>query len=85
MKIINDMKMGGKKLYALWMRFAHLLAVVNTTILLTIIYIVIIGPVGLVMRIVGKDPLDRKWRADGSYWRMRESAQETIDNVRQQF
>jgi hypothetical protein len=43
-----------------WMRFARGVAIVNTAILLTLFYLVIIGPISLFIRIVGKDFLQMR-------------------------
>ncbi len=51
-----------------WMAFGHALGWVNTRIILTLLFALVVVPVGLVMRLF-RDPLDRKMR-DGrtSYW-----------------
>jgi hypothetical protein len=51
-----------------WMTFGHALGWVNTRIILTALFVLVVVPVGLVMRLF-RDPLDRKMR-DGrsSYW-----------------
>lgn len=55
--------------YRTWMRFAALLAWVNTRILLTVFYIVIVTPIGLIMRLLGKDLLNQRIdRSVQSYW-----------------
>lgn len=59
-----------KKLYAGWMRFAHRLGVINTAILLTIVYVVGIGPMWLVTRLFRDDALGD--REAPSYWKSRE-------------
>ena len=42
------------------------------TLLLSIVYIVVFIPIGLALRIAGKDPLSRKWDASASsYWLVR--------------
>lgn len=63
-----------KPVYQLWMAFAFQLSRVMTTVLLTIFYVVGFGLVSLVLRLVGKDPLDRKWAPGQSvtYWRDRD-------------
>jgi hypothetical protein len=53
-----------KQLYRGWMKFADALAWINTRILLTVIYYLVVTPTGAVMRLFGKSPLD----ADGN-WR----------------
>ena len=45
-------------LLALWKKFAELLGWVNTRILLTIIYFLIITPLALLFRLSGKQFLD---------------------------
>ena len=58
-----------RPIYALWMKFAYGLAWVNTRLLLGLFFYGIITPVGLVMRLLGKDPLTRKFkRSQTSYW-----------------
>lgn len=49
-----------------WWAFAHALAWVNTRVLLTLFFAVAIVPVGIVMKLFGRDPLDRHGR--GSSW-----------------
>ena len=53
----------------LWMKLAHLLGWVNTRLLLGIIFFVIITPMAIVMKVFGRDALNRKIDKDaGSYW-----------------
>ena len=51
-----------------WMALAHVLAFINTRIILTLLFYLVFTPIGLIARMV-KDPLDRKLH-DGntSYW-----------------
>ncbi len=67
------------------MRFAHVMAVVNTALLLTVIYIVVIGPAWLVLWMIRKDLLNRTLRRDGSYWRTRVPVRHELEDVRRQF
>jgi hypothetical protein len=55
-----------------WMRLAHVLAYVNTRIILTVLFYLVFTPIGLISRLV-RDPLNRKLH-DGSttYWIRRE-------------
>ena len=62
-----------KPLYIGWMAFAFVLGWVNTRLLLGIFFYLVITPVGIVLRITGKDLLDKKIdRNAGTYWKMRE-------------
>jgi len=52
-----------------WMKAAHAMGIVMTYILLTLTYVIVITPIGLLMRIFGKDPLKRKFDPQtASYW-----------------
>ena len=54
-----------------WMAFALVLGAFNTRLILTLCYYLVITPVGVIMRAVRSDPLDRHLRAGDSYWRRR--------------
>jgi len=45
---------------AAWWRFASVLAYVNARILLTLLFVVLLVPVSLLWRLIGKDPLARR-------------------------
>lgn len=51
-----------------WMKFAEFLGYVNTRILLGVFFFIGMTPIGLVMRLAGKDPMQRTFRKSGSYW-----------------
>jgi hypothetical protein len=50
-----------------WGRVGHALGWINSRILLTVLFILVLWPVGFVSRLFGSDPLDRRRRA-GSFW-----------------
>ncbi len=54
--------------YRGWMTLAAGLGYVNSRIILGVMYYGVMTPVGLVMRLAGRDPLRRRGRAAGSYW-----------------
>jgi hypothetical protein len=70
-----------KKIWAGWKKFAHALGRVQTMILLTIIYFVII-PVFSLLRF--KDPL-RKRLGAASYWQTFQTRAISLDNFRRMF
>ena len=74
-----------KKLYKAWMKFAHLLGWVNTRIILTLVYFLIMTPLALIFKVVGKDPMNRKLGGQDSYWIKRESKAFDRDIYRRQF
>lgn len=57
-------------IYRLWAKFAGAMAWFNTRLLLIIIYYLVLTPFGLVMRLFGKDPMDRKIdKTAATYWK----------------
>jgi len=73
-----------KPIYILWMKFSILLGWVNTRILLAIVFYVIVMPTGMLMRLFGKDPLNRKLdhRVPSYYIK---SKQPSIENLEKPF
>jgi hypothetical protein len=53
----------------LWMKMAYYLGQVMTRVILSFTFYLIVTPIGLAMRIFGKDPLSRKFDGNAdSYW-----------------
>lgn len=48
-----------KQVYGGWMKVGHVLGSINTKIILGLVYYLLITPMGLVMRLMGKDPMHR--------------------------
>ncbi|MDP2471185.1 MAG: SxtJ family membrane protein [Candidatus Palauibacterales bacterium] len=57
--------------HAGWMRMAHAISRVTTPIFLGIVYLVVLTPAGLLMRLLGRDPL-RHAASKTGYWIVRE-------------
>ena len=53
--------------YRLWMKLAEVLAWINTRILLGVVFFGVVTPIGLVMRLLGRDPLRRQLEPNGEY------------------
>lgn len=65
-------------LYRVWVKFAMILAWVNTRLLLGIVFYLVITPIGLCMRLFGYDPLDRKIDKEAStYWKEKEKIEDS--------
>jgi hypothetical protein len=75
----------GKLLYCWWMKFAAFLAFVNARILLTLVYFVIIGPISLIVRLMGKDYLDRAIKASESSWKAKKPLVHSLRQSERQF
>ena len=75
-----------KPIYIVWMTFAVILGWFMTRVILSLLFYVIITPIGLVLRIFGKDFLELKKQAvQGSYWNQRDSNLERNQNYEKQF
>ena len=59
-----------KQIYAGWMKLGHALGWVNTRIILGIIYYGLITPMGVAMRLMGKDPMRLAFKQDASTYRV---------------
>lgn len=51
----------------LWSLVGHALGWFNSRVLLTMIFVLVIWPIGFVSRVFGSDPLERR-RRNGSMW-----------------
>ena len=51
-----------------WDKIGHVLGIINTYILLTLFYFVILTPLSLIMRLFGKDILKLKRNKNDTYW-----------------
>jgi hypothetical protein len=59
--------------HKLWMQFAGILGWVNTRVLLSLFFFVVLTPVGLIMRLFGRDPLAQRMSKEiATYWEKRE-------------
>jgi hypothetical protein len=55
--------------YRVWMAFAAVLAWIMTRVVLSIAYFLVFVPIGLMLRLIGKDILDLKMSSEApSYW-----------------
>lgn len=68
-----------------WKAFAHVLGIVNTKILLTVTYFVVIALAWLVTRITRADLLDRRMTPRPSYWHPREPAEKSLEYCKRSF
>ena len=75
-----------KPIYIVWMTFAVILGWFMTRVILSLLFYVIITPIGVVLRIFGKDFLElKKQSVQGSYWNQRDSNLEKNQNYEKQF
>jgi hypothetical protein len=79
--------MGLRTVYVAWMTLALMLGAVVSTVLLTVLFYLVVMPVGLLARMMGKDFLNRRWdRQAATYWIPRDrSRPKTRTDYEQQF
>ena len=62
-----------KPFYKVWMTLAFLLGLIMTRVILTLTFFLMFMPMGLVLRMLGKDLLDEKIdRSASTYWKKHE-------------
>ena len=69
-----------KALWEAWKRIAEKIAVVQTFILLLLLYVAGLGPISLLMRLFRKDPMHAP-KSPGSFWALRERTRERMEAI----
>ena len=73
-----------KQVHSGWMKVGHILGSINTKIILGIVYYLLITPMGLVMRLMGKDAMHRSFAQDTDSYRVLR-ARRPRQHMRNQF
>lgn len=68
-----------------WMGIAAVLGYVNSRILLSLLYYGLCTPVGLIRRLIGRDPMKRRGSPQSTYWITREYTRQTKDQFERLF
>lgn len=71
-------------IYKYWMRFGRILEWINTRIILGVVFFLIFTPLGLIMRMIGKDTLDKRWDGRLATYRIN-TATRKADHMERQF
>ena len=74
-----------KPIYFVWMIFAAVLGWIMTRVILSLVFYLIITPIGLITRIIGEDFLALKKKNLDSYWNHRDSSIELNQDYEKQF
>ena len=70
----------------IWFKFGILLGRIISPLVMGLIFFFVITPIGISLRLFGKDFLDlKKKETGGSYWNMRDSKIEKSQNYEKQF
>ena len=71
-----------KPLRLVWIKLGEILGKIIAPIVMGIIYFIIVTPIGLFLKIIGKDLLKINFSKDNSYWIKREK---NINSMKKQF
>jgi hypothetical protein len=74
-----------RRFHVFWMRLAAVLGYVNSRILLSLMYYGVFTVYGLVSRLVGRDPLNRRAPARETYWTERKRTRQTKEQFERLF
>ena len=75
-----------RPLNRLWTRFGLLLHAIVTPVVMALLFYLTVTPIGLVMRLLGKDPVRLKFdRAAATYWIVRQPPGPPPETMRRQF
>jgi hypothetical protein len=81
---LKAMKRFLSALYKYWMRFARVLGIIQTTIILFLIYVLLFGPARLFLLLAGKDLLDKRKKPLQSFW-LEASLESSLERSYRQF
>lgn len=68
-----------------WMRLAGVLGYINSRILLSLLFFLVMTPIGFVLRMTGYDPLARHSGNEPSYWRRRAATRQTREGFERAY
>jgi len=71
-----------KPLNHLWIKFGDLLGIIISPIVMGVVFFFVVTPIGLLMRLLGKDLLNIKFLKKNSYWIQRNKK---IGSMKRQF
>jgi saxitoxin biosynthesis operon SxtJ-like protein len=74
-----------RRFHVAWMKLAGILGYVNSRILLFLLFYLVITPYGLVSRLFGRDPLNRRSESKTSYWVRRKTSRQTREQFERSF
>ena len=69
-----------RPIYVTWLAVGGVIGFCITSVLLIVVFYLVITPIGLMLRLMGKDPLERRWDPGAkSYWK---DAEKPVDAER---
>jgi len=76
---------GSERFHHAWMKLAAGLGYVNSRILLSAMYFLVFTPAGMIRRMLGHDPLDRRGPAQSTYWTARGATRQNRQGFERAF
>jgi len=73
-----------RHVHAGWMRLAHVLGWVNTRVVLGLVFLLVFTPWGCIMRLLGRDTLQKGWDASVPTYRINKTARKA-EHMERQF
>jgi len=74
-----------KPVYGLWMKFGHVMGWINTRIILGLVFYTVFFPIGLFMKLIGRDSLNRKFLPNQTSYRIKRSQPIKPDDMETPF
>ena len=75
-----------KPVYWVWMIFATILGWVMTRVILSLLFFVVVTPIGLILRMFRKQFLELKWdTTQNTYWNYRPTNEYNLKSYEKQF
>ena len=84
--LLRVMVDAAKLLYKWWMKIARLIGWINTHLLLIIIFYLVFTPIGVIIKLFGRDLLDIKLEKEAaSYWKKIEGGPFGLERYEKQY
>ena len=83
--LIGLIPVAARAFHRFWMGIAAVLGYLNSRILLSVLYYGLFTPVGLVRRLIGRDPMQRRSAPQSSYWVTREHTRQAKEQFERLF
>jgi len=74
-----------RRFHMAWMTLAGMLGYINSRILLFLLFYLLFMPYGVISRLFGRDPLNRRGPAKGTYWIRRKSPRQRPEQFERSF
>ena len=71
-------------LLKLWLKIGHVIGLINTKLILVLVYVIIVTPIGIFMKIFGHDPMGFRSSKAVSSWKPRDETW-SQESYRRQF